>query len=153
MSPLGLRLAVVLAHAGCAGRAKLTPIAEIERADRVGRGGTWQAALAALDHVAARTDASTADRVRALTGAAHACDQLGDPDGARRRLEQAITPEIPGVTEPAMYELAEHLRESDRARALSFYYRAAAGAEKHRAGGFPYRAAMDRILQISLSGN
>jgi hypothetical protein len=56
-----------------------------------------------------------------------------------------------GVIEPIEYELAEKLRERDRARAMSLYYRAAAGAEKNRSGGFPYRAAMDRILQLSMS--
>jgi hypothetical protein len=58
---------------------------------------------------------------------------------------------VPGVIEPIQYELAERLRDRDRARAVSLYYRAAAGAEKHRAGGFPYRAAMDRLLQLSMS--
>jgi hypothetical protein len=55
------------------------------------------------------------------------------------------------LIEPVEFELAERLRDRDRARALSLYYRAAGGAEKHRAGGFPYRAAMDRILQLSMS--
>src|SRR5207248_1827207 len=83
---------------------------------------------------AALADASETERVQALTAAARACDKLDDADGARDRLERAVAHEVPGVTEPAMFELAERLRERDRARALSLYYRAAAGAEKHRAG-------------------
>ena len=58
---------------------------------------------------------------------------------------------MPGLVEPALFELAERVRNEDRARALSLYYRAAGGAEKYRNGGWPYKAAMDRILQISMS--
>jgi hypothetical protein len=107
------------------------------------------AALVAFDAIAARRDLSEAEQVQALVGAAHACDRLGNADGARRRLERAVAHEVPGVIEPVEFELAERLRDRDRARALNLYYRAAAGAEKHRAGGFPYRAAMERILQLS----
>jgi hypothetical protein len=34
---------------------------------------------------------------------------------------------------------------------MSLYYRAAGGAQKYRNGGWPYKAAMDRIVEISMS--
>ena len=58
---------------------------------------------------------------------------------------------MPGLVEPALFELAERVRNEDANRAMSLYYRAAGGAEKYRNRGWPYQAAMDRILQISMS--
>ena len=49
-----------------------------------------------------------------------------------------------------MFYLAEHVRGDDRARSLNLYYRAAAIAERN-GGGFPYKIAMDRIMQLSVS--
>jgi hypothetical protein len=138
---------VLALAAACAG----TPRAAIDRATAEAAAGHARAALGRFDAAAARKDASDAERIEALVGAAHACDALGDSDGARARLERAVERDVPGVVEPVEYELAERLRDRDRGRALSLYYRAAGGAEKYRAGGFPYKAAMDRILQISMS--
>jgi hypothetical protein len=139
-------LVAVVLTAACAA----PPRVALGRADRALAAGAWPEALAAYDALAARKDAVPAERALALTGAAQACDHLDDPAGARARLEQAVATEVPGVIEPALYYLAEHLRATDRARALNLYYRAAAGAEKH-GGSFPYRAAMERILQLSLA--
>ena len=124
---------------------------ELLRADRQFSDGSWQAARNAYDRLAARADVTPETRAQALTGSAQASVKLGDLPGARDRLERAIVPDLPGITEPALFYLAELLREVDHARALNLYYRAAAGAEKHRGGHFPYRAAMDRILELSMS--
>jgi hypothetical protein len=133
--------------AGCA----VTPRVAIEHAAAAANEGKARAALEQYDTIAARRDVSDGERIEALVGAAHACDQLGDGECARQRLERAVDRDVPGLVEPVEFELAERLRERDPGRALSLYYRAAGGAEKHRAGGFPYRAAMDRILQLSMS--
>jgi hypothetical protein len=132
---------------GCAGTARHA----LDRAQAEAGAGHARAALSRFDAAAARADASPAERLEALVGAAHACDALHDASGARARLERAVELDVPGAVEPVEYELAERLRDEDHGRALSLYYRAAAGAERHRAGGFPYRAAMDRILQMSMS--
>jgi hypothetical protein len=123
---------------------------ELADAERRLERGELGLALAEFDRVAARAKAPPADRVRAWTGGALACQRWHDLPGARARLEQAARSDIPGASEPAMYYLADLIRFEDRARALNLYYRAAAGAEKHRARGFPYQAAMDRILQLSI---
>jgi hypothetical protein len=136
-----------VALAGCA----VTPRVAIERATASAGEGKARAALEQFDAVALRRDLSDSERIEALVGAAHACDQLGDGECARSRLERAVDRDVPGLVEPVEFELAERLRDRDPGRALSLYYRAAGGAEKHRAGGFPYRAAMDRILQLSMS--
>jgi hypothetical protein len=139
-------VSLVLAVSGCpAARMNL------QGAEAQLHAGAFKRALAEYDAIAAHPAATPAERVQALTGAALACDKLGDTIGARERLERAIVPEVPGASEPAMYYLADHLRATDRGRALNLYYRAAAGSEKHRHGGFPYRAAMDRIVQLSMS--
>ena len=140
-------VAIAFVATACAG----TPRQAIARAQLDARAGRTAVALRRYDAAAARKDASDGDRLDALVGAAHACDALGDPDGARGRLERAVTLDVPGAVEPVEYDLAERLRDQDHARALALYYRAAAGAERHRAGGFPYHAAMDRILQMSLA--
>jgi hypothetical protein len=131
----------------CAG----TPRVALERAQADAQAGKSALALRRFDAVAARKDAAAAERVDALLGAAHACDALHDEAGARERLERAVADDAPGLVEPAQFELAERLRNEDRGRALSLYYRAAGGADKYRNRGWPYKAAMDRILQISMS--
>jgi hypothetical protein len=141
-----LCVAVILLVVACA-----TPRQAIERAQADAQAGRQRRALERFDAVAARKQLSDAERIEALLGAAHACDALKDDACARARLERAVEKDVPGIVEPALYELAERVRNDDRARALSLYYRAAGGAEKYRGGGFPYKAAMDRILQISLS--
>jgi hypothetical protein len=103
------------------------------------------------DEIAKRKDATPAEKIRALVGAALACDKLDDAAGARARLEHAVVTEVPGVTEGAFYYLAEHLRSIDRPRALNLYYRAAAGAQANLNKAFPYQAATQRILELSLS--
>jgi hypothetical protein len=132
--------------AGCA-----TPKAALERAEAEAQAGRTRQALRHFDAVAARKDAGGAERIAALVGAAHACDALRDDACARTRLERAVVYDVPGAVEPALFELAERLRVDDRDRALTLYYRAAGGAQKYRNGGWPYKAAMDRIVQISLS--
>jgi tetratricopeptide (TPR) repeat protein len=118
--------------------------------DRAFERGQWQEAVRAYDE-AAGARATPAERARALTRAALACEHLNAMAGARERLERAVEPDVPGASEPALYHLAELVRAEDPARALNLYYRAAAGAEKHLHGAFPYRAATDRILQLSMS--
>ena len=129
----------------------VTPRAAIDRAQADAQAGRAAQALRRFDAVAARKDAGDAERIEALLGAAHACDALHDEACARQRLERAVARDVPGLVEPAQFELAERLRNDDRGRALSLYYRAAGGAEKYRNRAWPYKAAMDRILQISMS--
>jgi hypothetical protein len=145
MPRVGASLLVVVV-VGCA-----TPRQAIEGAETDARAGRQRRALARFDAVAVRKRLADAERIDALLGAAHACDALGDAACARVRLERAVEKDVPGLVEPALFELAERLRLEDRTRALSLYYRAAGGAQKYRDGGFPYQAAMDRILQLSLS--
>jgi tetratricopeptide (TPR) repeat protein len=137
--------ALVLIACGC-----LPPEKALEEAQHKMAEERYDAALAQFDRIA-RHAKSPRDRARALTGAAQACEKLGRLDAARLRLEQAIVPEVPGGSEVALFELAEleHLR--DRARALSLYYRAAAGAQKYLNSGFPYQAASNRIIELSNS--
>jgi hypothetical protein len=142
-----LVLSALLAVAACAG----TPRAALDRAQAEAQAGHAAVALRRFDAVAARKDAGDAERIEALLGAAHACDALHDEACARQRLERAVARDTPGLVEPAQFELAERLRNDDRGRALSLYYRAAGGAEKYRNRAWPYKAAMDRILQISMS--
>jgi hypothetical protein len=126
------------------------PSASLAGADRQLRAGASDRALAQYDRIAAQAR-TPAERVEALRGGARACLQLGRADAARERLERAVEPEVPGASEAALFELAELLRDRDRARALNLYYRAAAGAEHNLAKGWPWKAATDRILQLSMS--
>jgi hypothetical protein len=135
-----------LALAACPG-----PRPTLESAEQHKLRGEQRAALADFDAVAARPQASAAERVRAWTEGALVCRDLHDDAGARARLDAAVRADLAGESEPAMFYLADLVSAEDRARALNLYYRAAAGAEKHRASGFPYRAAMDRILQLSMT--
>jgi len=133
--------------AACAG----TPEVALARARADAQAGRAAVALRRFDAVATRKDVSDAARLDALLGAARACDALRDEPCARARLERAVAHDIPGLVEPALFELAERVRIEDANRAMSLYYRAAGGAEKYRNRGWPYQAAMDRILQISMS--
>lgn len=142
-----LVLSALCAAAACAG----TPRVALERAQADAQAGRAELALRRFDAVAARKDAADAERIAALLGAAHACDALHDEACARARLERAIARDVPGLVEPALFELAERVRNEDRGRAMSLYYRAAGGAQKYRNGAWPYQAAMDRILEISMS--
>jgi len=139
-------LACLVLCAACAG----TPKLQLERADKLARDGQLAHALVAYDRVAARKDASVAEKLQGLLDGADVCDRLNDADGARARLERGVALESPGLTEKALYYLAEHTRAADRARALNLYYRAAAMAERN-GRSFPYKAAMDRIIQMSMS--
>jgi hypothetical protein len=145
--PLRRAVVLLLLVVACAG----TPRVALERARHKLASGQPRQALEAYDEIAARARVSDEERLEALLGAAHACDRLNDPEAARARLEQAIERDLPGKIEAVEFELAERLRDHDRAHALSLYYRAAAGAEKHLGGAFPYRAAMDRIMQLSIN--
>jgi len=107
------------------------------------------AAIRRFDEAAAKAKREPALRIEALTLAAVAAEERGDLDGARRRLEAAIAPDLPGANEPALYRLARLLETADRPRALNLYYRAASGAERHRARGYPYHEATTRILVLS----
>ena len=144
---IGLAAALALGLAACAG----TPDVALARARADAQAGRAAVALRRFDAIAARKDAGDAARIDALMGAARACDALHDEACARTRLERAIARDVPGLVEPALFELAERVRVEDRDRAMSLYYRAAGGAEKYRNRGWPYQAAMDRILQISMS--
>lgn len=139
-------VSMTLALVACA-----TPEVALERARADAQAGHAAAALRHFDAVAARKDAGDAARFDALMGASHACDALHDEACARARLERAIARDVPGLVEPALFELAERVRLEDSARAMSLYYRAAGGADKYRNRAWPYQAAMDRILQISMS--
>jgi hypothetical protein len=139
-------LALVLLVAACP-----APRVTIESAAARANRGELGAALGDYDRIVRARETAAVDRVRAWTAGALVCERLRDLDGERRRLEAAVAADVAGQSEPAMYYLADLLRDEDRARALNLYYRAAAGAEKHRAGGFPYRASMDRILQLSMT--
>jgi hypothetical protein len=136
---------------GACPRPARDPASALDDAQKKVERGEWRAALLDFDVVAARVNDPPRARVRAWIGAALACQHLADESGARRRLEAAVAADLAGESEPAMFYLADLLRVEDRARALNLYYRAAAGAEKNRAGGFPYRAATDRILELSMS--
>jgi membrane-bound lytic murein transglycosylase B len=142
--------AAALALVAAAGCAAAPPVA-LERAQAEAQAGRPARALQRFDAIAARKDVSDTDRIDAFMGAAHACDALQDVACARVRLERAVERDIPGKVEPALFELAERVVQEDRGRALSLYYRAAGGAEKYRERAWPYKAAMDRILQISMS--
>lgn len=142
-----LVLSALLAVGACAG----TPRAALERAQADAQAGRAAVALRRFDAVATRKDAGDAERIEALVGAARACDALHDEACARARLEAAVARDVPGLVEPALFELAERVRNEDRGRAMSLYYRAAGGAQKYRNGGWPYKAAMDRIVEISMS--
>jgi hypothetical protein len=145
--PLVLSALLAVAAVGCAG----TPRAALDRAQAEAQAGHAAVALRRFDAVAARKNVGEAERIEALLGATHACDALHDEACARAHLERAIERDVPGLVEPALYELAERLRNEDRGRAMSLYYRAAGGAQKYRNGGWPYKAAMDRIVEISMS--
>jgi len=137
---------LLLLLAGCV----IAPQLVLERADARARNDDLAGALKLYDQVAARNDASVKNKLQALIDGAEMCDRLKDDGGARSRLERAILLEAPGLTEKAMFYLAEHIRANDRARALNLYYRAASIAERN-GGGFPYKIAMDRIMQLSMS--
>jgi hypothetical protein len=145
--PVGRGLGLLVVLVACV----VTPRAALERARRELADGRPQRALAAYDEVAARPRVTDEERLAALMGAAHACDRLNDPAAARLRLERAIERDLPGKIETVEFELAERLRDYDPSRALGLYYRAASGAEKNLNGAFPYRAAMDRIMQLSIN--
>jgi hypothetical protein len=140
-------LALAATLAACAG----TPEVALERARADAQAGRAAVALRRFDAIAARKDAAPAERIDALLGAMHACDALHDEACARTHLERAVARDVPGLVEPALFELAERVRNEDSARAMSLYYRAAGGADKYRNRAWPYQAAMDRILQISMS--
>jgi hypothetical protein len=90
-------------------------------------------------------------KVLALVGAARASERLKDRKSERELLERAVAiPDVPGTSEEAYFDYAEFLRaDGDRARALNFYYLAAAGAEKNRQRGFPYQKAVDAIAVMA----
>lgn len=111
--------------------------------------GRFARALAAYDRLAHHA-ATPAERARALTGAARAAEGARDAAAAERRYEAAITPELPGASAEALYRLGRLVEPTDRPRAMSLYYRAAANAEKHLARGFPYREATERMLVLSM---
>jgi hypothetical protein len=137
-------LAVALAFVACASG---NPVETFERANAA-MNVDPKHALALYDEVAKSPRSSEAEKLSALLRAADACDQLKDNSCAVARLQTASALNLPGMIEPAQFQLAEHLRESDSARALSLYYMAAAGAEKFRGGGFPYKEAVFRIVQL-----
>jgi hypothetical protein len=144
-------VALVLVAAATAAGCRVTPAVALQKAEAERQAGRAAQALVKFDAIAARKDASDVDRIAANLGAVRACDALRDETCARAHLERAIAKDVPGEIEPALFELAERIVNEDHGRALNLYYRAAGGAEKYRARGWPYKAAMDRILQISMS--
>ena len=106
-------LSTLLLLCACAG----TPRVALDRAQADAQAGRAAVALRRFDAVAARKDAGDAERIDALLGAARACDALSDDACARARLERAIARDVPGLVEPALFELAERVRNEDRGRA------------------------------------
>jgi hypothetical protein len=139
-----VRLAFALLLASC-----IPP--KLDDAQHLLESGDPHVARREFDAIARHKKSSPEQKVRALVGASLACDKLEDFHGARDRLERAINIWVPGATEAALYYLAEHIRASDRPRALNLYYRAAAEAEHNLNRGFPYQAATQRLLELSLS--
>jgi hypothetical protein len=137
---------LVLFLVACAAAPKIV----LEHADARARDNDLGRALALYDQVAGRKDSTVKEKLQALLDGADVCDRLKDDPGAQKRLEKGILLEEPGLTERAMFYLAEHIRGSDRARAMNLYYRAASRAEQN-GRGFPYKTAMDRIMQLSAS--
>ncbi len=121
----------------------------LDEAERWLRTGRFVDARARYIDLTASRDARV--KVLAWVGAARASARLRDHNAARLYLERAAAlPEVPGASEEAYFELAEHLRrDGEHARALNYYYRAAAGAEKHRARGWPYQQAITAIATMS----
>jgi hypothetical protein len=144
MRHLRRSLAALGLYSACAG-----PDALLRAADEAFAAGSYRRAAQGYDEASARTR-SPAVRAQALTQAALACERLGRKDAARLHLEQAISPEVPGASEAALYYLAQLLAAEDRPRALNLYYRAAAGAEANRGRGFPYTEATQEIMRLSL---
>ncbi len=137
---------LVLFLLGCV----VAPQLVLERADARAREDDLPRALKLYDQVATRKDSTVKQKLQALLDGADVCDRMHDDGGAQSRLEKGILLESPGLTERAMFFLAEHIRASDRARAMNLYYRAASRAEQN-GRGFPYKTAMDRIIQLSAS--
>ena len=138
-------LVLPLVSGGCAG----SVAARMHRADRLLERGAVTEAVKRYDEVAADPAATPAQRVRVYTSAGLACEQAGDLVCARIRLERAAEAGVPGESEEACFRLGELLRTEDRARALNYYYRAAAGADRYRRRGFPYERAMARIVELT----
>lgn len=147
-----MRIAIALAAAACSTLAGLAGCGG--HVDRLALAERWLQTGRAYD---ARNEFSyflwakdPATRVRALLGASHASTKLHDPRSAIEFLRRAAeSNEAPGVSEDAWFEWAEHLRaEGDHARALSFYYRAAAGCAAHRQKGPPYDRAIAAIATL-----
>ena len=123
--------------------------AAIEEASALVRAGRVADGRARFERLAGSRDQRT--RVLASLGAARASFQLRDEPSWRRWLERAAAdPEVPGASEEAYFELAEMLRrDGDRSRALNFYYRAAAGAERERRR-FLYQRAIQAIAAMGM---
>lgn len=90
-------------------------------------------------------------RVQAYLGSARACGLTSDDLGERRWLELAIEDvEVPGFSEEVYFELAELMqREGDRSRAVNYYYRAAASAERDRRPEI-YQRAIQAIQTLGI---
>ena len=90
-------------------------------------------------------------QIRACLGAARAAAALRDGDAERRFLERAADlPEVPGLSAEAYFALAERLREGDHARALNFYYRAAAAAQRDQRRDL-YERSVAAIARLGMS--
>jgi uncharacterized protein HemY len=133
-----------LLAAGCGPR-----VSTLDQAERFLRTGRARDALGLYVDLASSADAKV--KVQAATGAARAAQKLHDTIAARRWLERAVAlPDTPDASEEAYFEYAELLRaDGDKPRALNYYYRAAAGAQAHRAGGYPYQLAVQAIAVLS----
>jgi hypothetical protein len=92
-------------------------------------------------------------RVRAALGAARASRAMKDDAAVMRWLrDAAAVPAVAGVSEEAYLEYADALRlEGERSQALNYYYRAAAGAERHLNRGYIYERAIQAITALGMS--
>src|SRR5262249_46596776 len=103
----GVRAAwLVLLLAACAP----TPAALMKRGEAQMADGDPRSARISFDRGSRHEKATLEQQQRALLQAALAADRANDPEGCRERLERAIEIDVPGVTEVALFELAERIR-------------------------------------------
>ncbi len=138
-------LLAALTATGC-----FAPAVTLNHAQEASVRGDFRRAESLYDRVAAHGGVSPAERSRARLDGGRAALKLGDRAGAEQRLDAAAQLDVGGVSEIALFELAELVRAHDRARAQQLYYRAAAAAER-RDQSYPYREAMARLLEMSLA--
>ncbi len=135
---------IALALSGC-----FAPVDALLRANKASQGGDFRRAETLCDRVAIHPGVGVAEKARARLEGGHAALRLGDRAGAESRFDAAVQLDVAGISDGAMYELAELIVPRDRARAQQLYYRAAAAAER-RGRVYPYREAMARLVEMSI---